>query len=558
MRANQQSQYSTEMDISPPWSDKMMDTSKTPFLNLEIPSNIMDKQYEQYTEEQQIISKKDKVCKQLVSQIPFLNSLNSDKINEYYSGENNKFYDYEFMRRLGCMFKISFQSGDLGRTSMYDRVQSSLRELTELGSGVDGQTWDVDLMNISHLLLVKTPRNIIADLQIYHEFFVTTLCLNYLRSQTLCFEYIYGIFRCTKPELAEGAFKTKQFCKAPRSREAPHYGTNENILDIAMNDAPINYLMIENISDSITFNYFASQSENVTSTEILSSLVQLTFALDLALKKYEFCHYDLHDSNILMRDITSKDIKKNSYVLVHVEGGENFYLRTNSVPTIIDFGRSYVEYGHRSYGCYRYDIPYPDEARPLFDLYKLVGFLLYSLLSNDEKESNVNDNGFARTEFDSPTLNVLIIILEFFPHYTQLLNAEFEKVRREVPIELPNNDDDFDNDVDEAIYRINVNPNAAAQDYTTRQNMEIVRFQKSFLLSENAKHFALADDNFGKYSYDNRFTVYPDFYEFLYLNFGNELGPLIFKSLPANGLLYGQSNAHANILNIKNAQPFKK
>lgn len=37
MRANQSPQYSTEMDISPPWSDKIMDTSKTPFPNLEIP-----------------------------------------------------------------------------------------------------------------------------------------------------------------------------------------------------------------------------------------------------------------------------------------------------------------------------------------------------------------------------------------------------------------------------------------------------------------------------------------------------------------------------------------
>jgi len=62
--------------------------------------------------------------------------------------------------------------------------------------------------------------------------------------------------------------------------------------------------------------------------------------------------------------------------------GEIKYLRTDKITTFIDYGRSRVEVNGESFGAYGFESfgIYVNQARPSYDIYKLIGFSLMSML----------------------------------------------------------------------------------------------------------------------------------------------------------------------------------
>jgi len=88
-------------------------------------------------------------------------------------------------------------------------------------------------------------------------------------------------------------------------------------------------------------NKFSSyiKSSKMTDSVIISTLKQVLMAVSIAQYKKEFCHYDLHSQNIMMKKC-NKDL-----VIVYILDGDNqIYVPTNGhYPVIIDFGFSYIK-----------------------------------------------------------------------------------------------------------------------------------------------------------------------------------------------------------------------
>ena len=62
--------------------------------------------------------------------------------------------------------------------------------------------------------------------------------------------------------------------------------------------------------------------------------------------------------------------------------GQTWYIKTNRIATIIDFGRSHIELRGEHFGVSGFEQfgTFNDRGRPWYDIYKLLGFCLYDML----------------------------------------------------------------------------------------------------------------------------------------------------------------------------------
>lgn len=135
-------------------------------------------------------------------------------------------------------------------------------------------------------------------------------------------------------------------------------------------------IFLENIPNSdLLENYIPKLSK----IEFFVIFLQILNALNLAYEEYSFCHYDLHDGNILIQKIEFPF----SYKL-YIDGKVK-KIKTNYLAKIIDFGQSYVKFNNKSFGVYNRDElkVYNYKSRPINDIYKLLCFSGYTA-----KESN--------------------------------------------------------------------------------------------------------------------------------------------------------------------------
>ncbi len=105
----------------------------------------------------------------------------------------------------------------------------------------------------------------------------------------------------------------------------------------------------------------------------LSYYLQTLYAILLANKRFKFTHYDLHASNVLLRDIGEKFT-----IPYRDEHGDIIYLKTDRITSIIDYGTSYIYLNGQHYGYWEFEDfgVSPIRDFPIFDAYKL---LLYSM-----------------------------------------------------------------------------------------------------------------------------------------------------------------------------------
>jgi hypothetical protein len=136
--------------------------------------------------------------------------------------------------------------------------------------------------------------------------------LNNLRQYTPCFMYTFGCFICDIPSKKTGptAHKIKQNQGVP-------------------------YLILEKI-EGPTFGSFTHMPE--FSFDIFVSIIsQLLIALELAQREYQFCHFDLHLQNILIRR------KIGAKYTVNID--EKSYMFTSDyIPVMIDYDLSLIKF----------------------------------------------------------------------------------------------------------------------------------------------------------------------------------------------------------------------
>ena len=228
------------------------------------------------------------------------------------------------------------------------QIHNSFYEIAKIGAISEfSNVWLSNFRNNKNLFILKTPKDLEADNLLYHEFFIGVICLNKLRQWIPNFVYTFGIFRCGEPEMKSLDY-SNLLCG---------YGNK------------VNYLILENIREGQTWKSVISQ--NINTEFVLSYIVQLTIALHWALENCDFSHHDLHGANILMKHIA---IYRPSYIFMPLtknkeEGG--YYIRTNYIPMIIDFGTSHIKYLDEDFGYLdRYGY---NNSSPADDLYKLLG-----------------------------------------------------------------------------------------------------------------------------------------------------------------------------------------
>lgn len=167
------------------------------------------------------------------------------------------------------------------------------------------------------------------------------------------------------------------------------YETNEelreeekNLFDVKDNSMPMNYLLLEYVSD-IDFKHVISYGDKTTVTGILLGVL---CALQIAQNKCKFTHYDLHTGNILMRKV-----EDNSYFAYVIDNQVICFPTCGWYPVMIDMGSSYAEgiekFPTRSYiGNYQLG-----QQSTMFDpLADVHHFALHALsyLEKEDKQSN--------------------------------------------------------------------------------------------------------------------------------------------------------------------------
>lgn len=125
------------------------------------------------------------------------------------------------------------------------------------------------------------------------------------------------------------------------------------------------YLFVENIP-SITLADFINLPEcTVNITKII--LLQIFFSLQLAYKEFDFTHYDLHGKNILVRRLLEE------VQLMYSYHGKMFYMKTNLVVFIIDYGKAHIQIDGYHYGQQvKGSGEHYDSSYPLYDMRRLL------------------------------------------------------------------------------------------------------------------------------------------------------------------------------------------
>jgi len=239
-------------------------------------------------------------------------------------------------------------------------IISAIEELSQ--AGAFGKVWDTIIKGLKGLLYLKTVKDPERD-PINHEFFIG-YCLNSLRPLIPNFMYVYGRFFCNKPE------NGNRVCPIP-SDEGLSY----------------NYLMMESIKPGISL---MQAVVDFNFEQFMSVYLQIISAVGMAYERFDFTHYDLHSSNVLIQGLPTGEPIFIKYSL----GGNEFYIKSGVIAKIIDYGLSHIrvkddQNNVMDFGNITAISADFTQSNPFQDIYRLSGRLLHNLST----DSDVNDIG---------------------------------------------------------------------------------------------------------------------------------------------------------------------
>ena len=259
--------------------------------------------------------------------------------------------------------------------SIEERINTWLRNISIISEGAFGRTFKTGILGSDSIFAIKTPLKENTDM--VHEYGIG-LILNSLRDNSLTpnFVYTYGAFNCTLPIIGsskpEDINKVQSWC---------HH-------DTSINTSNYKYILLENIPHALTFSEALREINlmvPLTQEQILSIIFQIFFSIWIAFEHTGFTHWDLHLSNILLRQVPHNSVIR--YIL----NGEEVLVNTYGyVATIIDFGLSSVYVPNNKQSLLE---PFPKRKRhkgysnPYQDLYTAFLDLYFDLI--DLEQDNV-------------------------------------------------------------------------------------------------------------------------------------------------------------------------
>jgi hypothetical protein len=149
---------------------------------------------------------------------------------------------------------------------------------------------------------------------------VIGLVMNLYRQEIPTFSWTYGLTRCNLPMFVKDGKKVKMVsaCRKP--------------VQIGKEIGKGDYIgLVTEYIDGPTFQDYLSDS-GITVKNFRSAMLTILYSIRYTNLKLKYVHWDLHDSNILMRKLNSKD----NYIYLK---NDNKYLYVGDhLATIIDFG----------------------------------------------------------------------------------------------------------------------------------------------------------------------------------------------------------------------------
>jgi hypothetical protein len=274
----------------------------------------------------------------------------------------DRFYDSRFMATLYCAFDsvvhLPVEKGD-GLDASHEVVSELFRDLRRIGEeSVYGKVILASIPGVA----IKTPTHPGMD-ELLHELFVGLTGTNGLRRLCPNYAYILGGYKCLPPII--NADKTvSSWC-----------ATN------AHPDDYVNYVIYEKIDGKSLADHLAT----CTFSQFFSWYVQLLLAVQIGCDTVGFTHYDLHDENVLLRPWLQH---KRIAIPYEVRSGATWYVKTDLVATMIDFGMSHIEVRGEQFGKYGLEKNgvYATRSRPLYDAFKILGFSISQMYQTRNNE----------------------------------------------------------------------------------------------------------------------------------------------------------------------------
>jgi hypothetical protein len=295
--------------------------------------------------------------------LQFLDHINYDELTKLVSKE---FYNIEVMKTMSCFIH-----------SVLDSEQDYIDYLTRPNV--------LKFKDKTNLLVFFTAfltgkERILAfkydNEDTLEEGMVGLLGVNSLRAIIPTFAWIYGFTKCNLPVFTKSGNKYEIVTAC---QQKVGYGKKDYIGMIS-----------EYVNGPTLIDYIRTpQSVNVKESglkELLSALLTILYSLKYANEKMKYVHWDLHQNNVLMRELNVN----NAYIYLP---DENEYLWVGShLATIIDYGLSSFEYEGKNISRYaypQYGINPELSTSPLNDFFKLINSL-YSITFNDYLKNKTN------------------------------------------------------------------------------------------------------------------------------------------------------------------------
>ena len=212
---------------------------------------------------------------------------------------------------------------------------------------------------IDNKLLVKIPLSNESD-SVTYEYYIGQV-LNELRIGRLSdnFALVYGlIIQCGLNTQMIESFKKKHVSAATIKDQEGGMIRSESAatikispFDLCIENSPpkphiiYEYIRNVNTNKTETFDKYMSMLSNTKLKEnqreelelnIIKLTIMIMHSLQVAQDKFDFTHYDLHTSNILVIELAEPE-----HVSI-IYKGKNITIMTKVIPHIIDYGRAYV------------------------------------------------------------------------------------------------------------------------------------------------------------------------------------------------------------------------
>nr|QBK89532.1 MAG: SNF-related serine/threonine-protein kinase [Pithovirus LCPAC001] len=258
-----------------------------------------------------------------------------------------KFYVPEFLQALACYSSYSIFINSPYKKEIYKNIYAFWKKIRSVASGKQGTVYESTKLEQGDAFLIKVTSDEINSYDTYHEIFAGFV-LNRYRTQIPNFMYTYGYI---------------DVC-------GPLHGTNlSGVKTMCISGGKNIYSIVERINPGTTLKDFLNYG--MVTEDFLKIYLQIILALHTA-RDIQYVHNDLHTSNVVMRNLSKM-------VLVPYKfRGKTIYIKTNKIPTIIDYGYSYFKLNGNTFGVYGVENSgvYWDRYHPIMDSFKILMFMI--------------------------------------------------------------------------------------------------------------------------------------------------------------------------------------